>query len=117
MANKRIKFNFRILNLTPKIFDQFCKLAIIENIYYRVGRSWNHPERLVVSWPFSRRTPSRRVLNFIKKYGLHPTDYGIFISLNSSKRFEEVKVPRNILKFYRRFGGQIDFSYIFIEEE
>ena len=116
MANKKINFSFRIINLKPKIFDQFCKLAIIEKIYYRVGRSWKYPKRLVVSWPFSQKIPSRRVMNFIKKHQIQSTDYGIFISLSTSKKSEEVKIPRNILSFYRRFGGQIDFSYIFIEE-
>jgi hypothetical protein len=116
MANKKINFDFRILNLKPEIFDQFCKLAIIEKIYYRVGRFWNNPKRFVVLWPISEKTPSRRVMVFIKKYKIQSSDYGIFISLNASKQSEEVKIPRNILDFYKRFGGQIDFSYIFIEE-
>ena len=116
MASKTINFSFRILNLKPKIFDQFCKLAIIERIYYRVGRSWNDPKRFVVLWPFFQKMPSQRVMNFIKKHQIQPTDYGIFISLSTSKKSEEIKLPRNILSFYRRFGGQIDFSYIFIEE-
>ncbi len=116
MANKKIKFSFRIVNLKPKVFDQFCKLAIIEKIYYRVGRLWNNKRRFVVLWPLSHKMPSQRVINFIKKHQISSGDYGIYISLSASKKFEQIKIPQNILSFYRCFGGQIDFSYIFIEE-
>jgi hypothetical protein len=81
-----------------------------------VGRSWKNPRRFVVSWPFSKKIPSSRIMNFIRKYRIESSNYGIYISLSASKKSEKVEIPKKVLSFYKRFGGQIDFSYIYIKE-
>ena len=60
-----------------------------------------------------------QIINFIKENKIPKTSYGLWISLSENRDHGGLNVPSYVKEFYSKIyseiGGQLDFSYIFLE--
>ena len=57
------------------------------------------------------------VKRFIEECNIPESDYGLFVSISTSRDSEVVRLPAMAAEIFRRVGGQIDFSFTVLADE
>ena len=116
MENKKYhneKYKFRILNVSKvvitRFIDEFGNFALGHTVapYFK-------NKKYVISMPWSSKIPLASLLKFIEKNKL--SNYGISCYLTTNRDNDGISVPKGITSFYKKIGGMLDFSFIFVDE-
>lgn len=107
-------YSFRFVNLPPK---ETIKFREISNDWKPRIKKYKNLENFVITFQIAPNTSYHSLINFIKENKIERALYGFFISLETNSDMDGVHVPDYILDLYKKVGGNIDFSFIFINEE
>jgi len=117
MANKyhKEKYTFRLINISKRVLVDFDNQFSTFQLKYEVGQYFKNKIKYVICIPYSKKIPSQKLLKFIKINKLK--NYGLNCYLSTNRDNDGIYVPNEIVDFYGKMGGSLDFSFIFIDEE
>lgn len=121
-------YNFRIYNISKKKLERFN-----ENFYglnFEVGQLRDRKKirkrinRYTITVNLCKKQKyekwASKIIIYIKENKIPKKSYGLWISISEYSDIGGLSVPEHVLKFYfkiySKVGGQLDFSYIFIDK-
>jgi hypothetical protein len=104
---------FRFLSLTPAERDSLLRLS--SDIESRPARGIEG--RVTGIFALNEGVDYGWIGRFITEHNISKTDYGLFISISTSRDSDLVRVPDFATDLFRVLGGVIDFSFTSISED
>jgi hypothetical protein len=104
----KISYWIRIINLESQAAEELKTMFPPEA--YEVGKFFKDSDRRVLSLKYARELNYDILINFLKKFGIPETDYGLYVSLISSDTSTGIEIPLEVVHLYRKIGGTIDIS-------
>lgn len=109
-----INFSFRLNNLDEEI--AFAIKNILTGIDFTFNKKRKDNRYVILFDNISPTFDIDLIIRVIKDFNLEEDDYGLWISINSEYGHGGGFIPKEIREFYKKTGGQIDFSYLIGEQ-
>jgi hypothetical protein len=120
-------YSFRIYSINKKQVEEFER--IFPKLNFKIGqlRRKNNIQEKIERYTILIKLSKRinyagyilKIIEFIKQNKIPKTSYGLWISLSENRDHGGLTVPEYATDFYNKIyseiGGQLDFSYIFLD--
>jgi len=108
-----IDYSYRLIGVHPKEIENLKQC--FNKCEYSL-RKYKDTETYVVVFKISAVKNYGKLFSFINSCDLENVKKGLYISLVTYFDQDGVSVPSHVLTIYQRLGGDIDFSFVFLEE-
>ena len=114
ISHRRGHIAFRILDLHK---DQLSDLEACLLGHKIKSKEYKGSGTFIVALDLSPDSNYDVLCDFLVRNSIPEGSYGLWIGLTTTNCIDEVEVPDYIRNFYKRTGGNIDFSFVFVSPE
>lgn len=114
ISHRRGHIAFRILDLRK---DQLSNLETCLFGHKVKSKEYKGTGTFIVALDLLPDSNYDALYDFLVRNSIPEDSYGLWIGLTTTNYIDEVEVPDYVRKFYKRTGGNIDFSFVFVSPE